>query len=320
MILFGEHAVVHGAPALALPIEALGVTAIARYRPGPLRVVTDVYSGPLTGAPELLEAPVAVVHAAIAAFGLPTSGIELTVTAEVPHARGLGSSAAVAGAVVRALADLAEVELDQRGYLDLVAVGERVAHGAPSGLDAEATAAAEPIIFEAGVARVLPSRTEAVLVVADSGVAGRTRHAVASVASYLEHHPVRGAALMAGLGALAQQGALDLAAGRREQLGARMSQAQGMLRELGVSSLRLDGIVDAAMAGGALGAKLTGGGQGGCVIALTTDDASAQRVAAAMRLAGAVATWTHRLGGAHAGAGPATAATAAGAASDGKAR
>ncbi|MBN8883622.1 MAG: hypothetical protein J0H73_15080, partial [Salana multivorans] len=75
------------------------------------------------------------------------------------------------------------------------------------------------------------------------------------------------------------------------------AEAQGMLRELGVSSPELDRIVDAAVGAGAYGAKLTGGGQGGCVIALAADDEAARRVATAMRLAGAVATWQHRLEG-----------------------
>lgn len=297
VILFGEHAVVHGAPALAVPVEGLGITAEARSRPGPLALVSDLYTGELEKAPENLEVPRAVVHAAIARFGLPDTGIEIAISGEIPPARGLGSSAAVSGAVVRALADLAEYELSDADYLDLVAVGERVAHGSPSGLDAAATAASRPIVFEAGVARLLPSPDEGYIVVADTGVPGRTRHAVASVARFLEHHPVRGATLMAGLGALAQQGALDLVSGRGRELGARMSQAQGMLREMGVSSPEVDRVVDAAMHAGAHGAKLTGGGQGGCVIALAPDVVSATVISDAMRSAGAVATWIHPLSG-----------------------
>lgn len=69
-----------------------------------------------------------------------------------------------------------------------------------------------------------------------------------------------------------------------------------MLRELGVSSQELDALVDAAVASGALGAKLTGGGQGGCIIALAEDELAAVRIDAAVREAGAVATWWHRLG------------------------
>lgn len=296
VILFGEHAVVHGAPALALPVEGLGITAVARSQPGPLTLVSDLFTGPLDEAPEHLEVPRAVVHAAIDRFDLPSEGIEISITGEIPP-RGLGSSAAVSGALVRALANLAEFELTEADYLDLVAVGERVAHGSPSGLDAAATAASRPIVFEAGVARLLPSPGEGYIVVADTGVPGRTRHAVASVARFLEHHPVRGATLMAGLGALAQQGALDLVSGRGRSLGARMSQAQGMLRELGVSSPEVDRVVDAALHAGAQGAKLTGGGQGGCVIALAPDATSAATISEAMREAGAVATWVHSLRG-----------------------
>ena len=296
VILFGEHAVVHGEPAIALPLEALPIHASATPVDGDLMLTSSLYSGPLDLAPAFLESPRAVVMASLEAFDLPPHGIALRIDGDIPPARGLGSSAAVAGALVRALADLAGRDLTQEEYLDLVAVGERVAHGTPSGLDAEATSADEPVRFAAGVARVLASKLSAILVVADSGMQGRTRAAVSSVAAYLERHPVRGAAMVAGLGALAHGGALDLAADRPIRLGEKMTSAQGILRELGVSSPEIDTLIAAAMSAGALGAKLTGGGQGGCIIALTPDVPSAQAVELALREAGAVATWRHRIG------------------------
>ncbi|HCX85596.1 MAG TPA: mevalonate kinase [Micrococcales bacterium] len=296
LILFGEHAVVHGEPAVALPLAELPVRVTAEAVPGPLTIASTPYTGVLHEVPELLDAPRAVVLATLDHVGLPHEGIRIMVEGDVPPARGLGSSAAVAGALVRALADLAGRDLTEAEYLDLVAVGERVAHGSPSGLDAAATAAAEPVWFEAGGARRLATRMSGVLVVADSGVKGRTRHAVASVRTFLERRPMRGAALMTGLGALAQGGALDLTGGRPEALGEKMTQAQGMLRELGVSSPELDRLVDAALAAGALGAKLTGGGQGGCIIVLAADDAAADRIDLALREAGAIGTWRHRIG------------------------
>ena len=145
VILFGEHSVVHGEPAIALPIDALGIHATARRVPGALRIVTSLYTGPLAQAPDILKAPRVVVEATLAELGLPQRDIEVTVSGDVPHARGLGSSAAVAGALVRALADFAEIPLDEETYLRLVDVGERVAHGAPSGLDARATSATDPV-------------------------------------------------------------------------------------------------------------------------------------------------------------------------------
>lgn len=296
VILFGEHAVVHGAAAVALPLGDLPIRATATWREGPLTLASTLFTGPLAQAPALLEAPIAVVHACLRAFELPSEGIAIEVSGEIPAERGLGSSAAVAGALVAALADLAGRDLTEEEYLELVAVGERVAHGRPSGLDARATAAGGPLLFEAGAARALASTLTGVLIVADSGVHGRTRQAVASVASFLESHPVRGATLVAGLGALAHGGARDLTANRPRALGEKMSTAQGMLRELGVSSPELDALVDGAVAAGALGAKLTGGGQGGCIIALAADELAAVRIDTALREAGAVATWWHRLG------------------------
>lgn len=169
MILFGEHAVVHGAAAVALPLGDLPIRATATWRDGPLTLASTLFTGPLAQAPALLEAPIAVVHACLTAFDLPSEGIAIEVSGEIPAERGLGSSAAVAGALVTALADLAGRELSEEEYLELVAVGERVAHGRPSGLDARATAASGPLLFEAGAARVLASTLTGVLVVADSG-------------------------------------------------------------------------------------------------------------------------------------------------------
>ena len=71
-----------------------------------------------------------------------------------------------------------------------------------------------------------------------------------------------------------------------------MIEAHGLLGEIGVSTPTLDSLVDAATAAGARGAKLTGGGLGGCVLALADDDDSAEELAEALRKAGAPRTWT----------------------------
>lgn len=293
-ILVGEHAVVYGEPAIALPLASLPMRAVARREEGPLTLESVLYSGALSDAPEQLAAPVAAVEATLDHLGLPHRDIVLSTESTIPAARGLGSSAATAGALALALADLAGRTLTAQEHFDLVQVGERVAHGNPSGLDARTTASTEPVWFQAGEIRPLDLALRAHLVVADTGVHGRTRVAVADVRSFRDRHPARGAELVAELGAITRDVVDDLALDRPTELGARMTRAHGALAELGVSSPELDRLVGAALAAGALGAKLTGGGQGGCMLALAADAASAGTIAAALRRAGAARTWLHR--------------------------
>ncbi len=295
VILVGEHAVVYGEPAIALPLASLPMRATVRREAGPLSIESVLYSGSLYDAPEMLAAPRAAIEATLDHLGLPHRDLVLSTESSIPAARGLGSSAATAGALALALADLAGRTLTAQEHFDLVQVGERVAHGSPSGLDARTTASTVPVWFQGGAMRPLDLPLSAHLVVADTGVHGRTRVAVADVRAFRERHPARGAQLISELGRITRATVEDLRLDRPVLLGERLTRAHQALAELGVSSPELDRLQRAAMEAGALGAKLTGGGQGGCLLALASDSASAGSIAAALRRSGAPRTWLHRI-------------------------
>ncbi|MFC7430733.1 MULTISPECIES: mevalonate kinase [unclassified Agrococcus] len=290
-ILVGEHSVVHGAPAIATPLDALTITATAaRSRGAHSTLTTDDYTGTLDDAPEGLAPTVAAVR--LAMEHVHAAPLDVEVRNEVPLSAGLGSSAATAAAIVRAIAGCAEVELDEPTLHALVHQAEQVAHGTPSGLDARTVVAPGPIWFQSGASRPLPVGAPVTLVVADSGSRGSTREMVAHVQHLrrTEHEHVEQA--IATLTQVVHDFADGLERGDVDALGTAMSTAHAQLRGLGVSTPHLDTLVEAAMAAGSAGAKLTGGGGGGCVLALarTADDAPA--IAAALRAAGARATWT----------------------------
>ena len=293
-ILFGEHAVVYGHPAIAVPITTIPVTATARHGAGHSTLRSALYHGRIHTAPERLQPTVAAVRAALDAAGAAEENVAVDIRSEIPAERGLGSSAAVAAAVVSATSALFGRTLTPDERHELIQIAERAAHGRPSGLDARAVVASGPVWFQSGAVSTLDVSGPVALVLADSGVAGRTREAVAGVRALRDDRPAHVDALISRLGALSAVARDALAGADADLVGTTMTEAHALLGELGVGDPALDHLVNTAVRGGALGAKLTGGGRGGCVVAVARDDAHAAQLVARLRQAGAPAAWrTH---------------------------
>lgn len=292
-ILFGEHAVVYGSPAVAVPLHGLGVQADIRRSPQQeTRIESQLFSGTAQTAPEPMDPVVAGLTAALAAVGDPDAKVELLIRSAIPHSRGLGSSAAVATAVARAVANLHATVFDEESLYDIVQAAETVAHGRPSGIDAWSVAKPAPIRFQTGRAQTIDVGRRLVFVLADSGHHGSTAEAVGGVRARLDANPETVGSTIDRLAAITDAAVDDIRSGDRDTMGRRMLEAHELLGSLGVSTSILDSLVDAATAAGARGAKLTGGGLGGCVLALADDDESAEELADALRAAGAPRTWT----------------------------
>lgn len=292
VIVLGEHSVVYGRPAVAVPMAHLRAHAEARAVEGEVRLVTEEFSGSISELPDRLAAAGIAVVAALEHLGHPIRGVEVRVRSGIPAGRGLGASAATAHAIVEAVRSHVGGMIEEDDRFDLVQTAEREAHGRPSGLDARVTRATTPVLFQGGAIRPLQFAGPINLVVADTGIRGSTREAVSRVRRVIESDPRRGEGLLDELGALALAAADDLTAGDLRRLGARMLAAQAVLEELGVGHESIDRLVDAALGADALGAKLTGGGQGGCVVAVAPDTDSVPRIIEAMERAGAVGSWT----------------------------
>ncbi len=289
-ILLGEHSVVHGGPAIAFPLLSMKITASARPSIGSIRLESDYYSGPLSDIPKLMIPTALVLEQTLEHIGAPRRDLTVRVEGAIPTRRGLGSSAAVAAAVSGAVAAAYGVELGSDLAFELVQAAELAAHGRPSGLDARAVTSDIPIRFLAGEVHALDIDLEAVLVIGDTGVPGDTREAVSRVAAQLEREPRSVRSVFATIGAHTDAAVHDLAAGQGEALGRRLTSVHEQLQRLGVSSGKLDALVETALEAGALGAKLTGGGLGGCMLALSRPE-RADEIAAALRRGGAVSTW-----------------------------
>lgn len=296
VILLGEHSVVYGHPAVALPLHDLRMRATAVPVPGPSRLCSLDYRGPIDRSGPRFACVARAFDKAREFSGRLGQSFEITTRSDFPHARGLGSSAAASGAVIRAVLDACRRDASADELFALTQMAERVAHGNPSGLDAAATSSSSPIRFQGGRMRPVSQRiAHAHLVIADSGVQGSTREAVSGLRRRYEQDAEGVGPLIDGLGALARTAITALHDGDAPALGEAMNRAHTVLAGLDLSLPVLDRLVGAARRAGALGAKFTGGGLGGCVIALTGSEGAADRVRSALRRAGAPAAWTHRM-------------------------
>jgi mevalonate kinase len=278
VILLGEHAVVYGRPALATGLP-LAVDATVESGAGP-RLVSEAPPDPRTTR---------LVAEAARATGLDPSRVVVHVRSNVPVGRGLGSSAALSVAVLRALATAAGRVLDLPTTLALGRELECGFHGTPSGVDPAAAALGTCVRFVRGeppvVTRLRLTRPLR-LVVAYGERVRSTASAVGGLRERWSADRPRYDALFDDVGRVVDQGVAAVERGDVEALGRAFDRIQALLESLGVSSGDVEALVRTARAAGAFGAKLTGGGAGGAIVAVAAD---AEAVAAALRRSGAAA-------------------------------
>lgn len=296
IILFGEHAVVYGQPAIAVPVTQVQARAMIMAEPrlpaGRVRIqAPDIgLESWLTDLPP--NNPLAlVINQVFAKIGINRPpALTVRVTSTIPVASGLGSGAAVSVAMIRALADFLGHRLTDEEVCDLAYEVEKVHHGTPSGIDNTVIAFARPVFFQR---RADGNQIEKfkvarpfLITIGDTGVNSPTVQSVGDVRSAWQADPGTYEHLFAQVGALVQSARQAIEAGAIHRLGPWMDQNHALLAEMGVSSPELERLVAAARLGGALGAKLSGGGRGGNMIALVTAE-TAEPVCQALRQAGA---------------------------------
>ncbi len=289
VILFGEHAVVYGRPALAAPVTQVCATATVEPGEAGEGLVIDAVN--LRRRVTLDDAghPLAeVARLALERLGLSTPDWRVSLRSTIPIASGLGSGAAVSAAVVRALASAAGCELAPAEVSDIVFQVEQLYHGTPSGVDNTVIAYGQPVYFMRGhPPQPFSIGRPFTLVIGDTGIPSPTKFAVGDVRTGWLQDPVRYDRWFDQVAAIVEAARQAIAGGEPDELGPLMDSNHALLAEMGVSSPKLERLVRAARAAGAGGAKLSGGGRGGNMIALVTPD-TADVVVSALRAKGAV--------------------------------
>ncbi|MCI2838222.1 mevalonate kinase [Staphylococcus hominis] len=295
IILIGEHAVTFGQPAIAIPFTSGKVKVlIESLEKGNYSAIqSDVYDGPLYDAPDHLKS--LITHF------VETKHVDepllIKIQANLPPSRGLGSSAAVAVAFIRASYDYLELPLSDKELLENADWAERIAHGKPSGIDTKTIVTNQPVWYQKGEVEILKSLDlDGYMVVIDTGVKGSTKQAVEDVhrlcdndESYMN--------VIEHIGALVYLASDAINHHSFDQLANIFNQCQDDLRTLTVSHDKIETLLEIGRQHGAVAGKLTGGGRGGSMLILTKEKVTAKNIVAAAEKAGAQHTWIEKLGG-----------------------
>jgi hydroxymethylglutaryl-CoA reductase len=287
-ILLGEHAVVYGRHAIAAPIP-LAIKALVEDCDEGIHLLIPRWGVEYRLATNpserrSFERPAGVV---LDQLGLTKRPMKIEVFPEVPRGMGLGGSAAMAVAIVRALDKHFKLGLKDEDVNRLAFESEKMAHGNPSGLDNTLACYGKALVFRAGdppLVEPLNIREPIPAVIGITGFEGLTATTVGRVREAWQQDKKLYERIFDQIDALTLRGIQAIQDNDLPTLGQLMNICQGMLNALQVSTPELEKLCAIARENGALGAKLTGGGGGGSIIAIC--DGDTDPVVSAIRAAG----------------------------------
>jgi hydroxymethylglutaryl-CoA reductase len=272
VILLGEHAVVYDRHALALPIPLAVTVEVAEKDCGvSLSIPEWKIRARWSEGESVPEGAAAVIALIIKEFGVADRGFDILAASRIPIGMGLGSSAAFAAAAIRAFNILLDRKLTEVQVDRLTFQCEELTHGMPSGVDNHLAVFGEPVLFSKGSSmRTRPILLGEIppLVIASSGQRGNTKEQVLAVRSRYEKNETLYTTIFDEIDKMSVAGATALCERDYELLGSLMNVCHGFLNAIEVSTPELEVMIRIARDAGAIGAKLTGAGGGGSIVAL----------------------------------------------------
>ena len=275
VILLGEHAAVYDRHVLALPLESAVTVGIGETESGIRLLIPDWnIEQQLDPDASVRGGPAAVLSLIRRYFGVTDSGHDIHVQTRIPLEAGLGFSAALAVATIRAFDKLVGKGMSKVEVEKLAFQCEKIAHGTPSGIDNNIATYGGPVLYSTGTrTRTKPIKLSEVppLVIASSGVRGSTIEQVAGVRSRFDKNRELYSTIFDEIDEISIAGAVALRKRDYIRFGSMMNVCQGFLNAIEVSTPELEEMIAISRRNGAVGAKLTGSGGGGSIVALCPD-------------------------------------------------
>lgn len=291
VIITGEHSVVYGMPALAASINLRSTAIVNRIATQEIIIkapdirskrgytfaeIDNILTTPQDGK---LDGMALVAYKTLQKFAAnPQFGVEIALSSTIPVSAGLGSSAAIAAATAAAVYGLFDSNIEPAVISELAFESEKVVHGNPSGIDNLISSYGGFLRYEGGKHTLLDVQSTIPLIIANTKIPRNTKDLVAKVGIYKEEFPEIMQAVLDSMGILTNRFEQLLMTKDLQTLGTLMNINQGLLDAIGVNHQRLSEYIWTARDAGALGAKLTGAGGGGCMIAIAKDAESSAQI------------------------------------------
>lgn len=265
--LFGEHAVVYGQPAIACAINLRASVSVEMASSG--KITIDAMDKRANCSSEEFKYACCAAQMIKQLFETDF-GAEITIRSELPPRQGLGSSAAVTVSTIKALTESLGIELDNETVAKIGHKVENEVQGTASPADTFVSSTGGMVLVEEAKTSHL-AQLDTPIIIGATGVERATRDVIAFVSDLKKKYPSVVSDVMSSIGDITRLGEQKLADGDLVSVGELMNINQGLLESLGVSDVTLSRLIYAARTAGALGAKITGAGRGGCILAIATD-------------------------------------------------
>lgn len=300
VILFGEHFVVYGAPAIVLAIDKRAYANAEKckerrihFRSAALKLegyyengVFKVQQGDAREARLRFEPARMAVERVLEKYGKAT-GLDIEINSTVPVGAGLGSSAAVVVSVTAAVGALLDTQISKEEIFRISLDAEKIVHGTPSGIDPAISTFGGALLYQLDTGfKPLDFKEDIPLVIGDTGVERSTKRQVEKLREVVNKYPRITEPIMRAANEIVIRATEALKDNDLETLGELMNINQALLYGMAVSDESLEWLINAGRKAGALGAKLTGAGGGGCMVALARNEKLEQVIEAIQRVGG----------------------------------
>jgi mevalonate kinase len=279
VILFGEHAVVYGSHAIAIPVNQIHSHAVITPAIGSSPGYVDIIAPDINFHQDLKSLddndPLAfALNTTLRKLGVSKNpAFTIRITSDIPIASGMGSGASISCSIAKAVSTFLGKPFTTLEISEISYEVEKLHHGTPSGVDNTVIAFNQPIVFKRGELSVkLQTGVKLHFVIADSGMKSLTAQAVGAVRLNREQDKSHFDGLFQAIDQVVMNALEGFRSGDTRKIGSLMLENQGLLQQVGVSNPTLEKLISAAINNGAYGAKLSGAGMGGNIIALVPGD------------------------------------------------